>query len=166
MTCLAESPICNAFTYGFENGVTGGWTLASACAGGGSPTVSSVESHSGTRTLAIGCSGSGLMRLQHNLCTASTNKASIAGKTVSAWVYWDGPAFPTGDTTSGCELTVWISQASSGGQSSRVYKPVGGWHQMQKKIIDTLNPLQSVSIDCYVNSNWSGVMYVDDITVN
>jgi hypothetical protein len=50
--------------------------------------------------------------------------------------------------------------------SARVIKPVSGLQQVVGYPVSLFNPIRQIGIDCYVNYNWTGTIYIDDVTLN
>jgi len=125
--------------------------------------------HGGTHALKSAVSGgSGLLRITRPMCATTTDDASPSGHTISFWVFWDGPSLPAMDTASGCELAFWYmagATLSNTQGSDRVIKPTGGWQKVTSTPIG-LQSVRQVGVDCYVNSSWTGTIYLDDFAID
>jgi hypothetical protein len=169
-SCTTENPACVLFNNGFEDGTINGWESSMTTAPFTALSVGTPSMlHGGTHALKSSITnGAGLLRITRPMCASASDDSTMTGHTVTFWVFWDGPALPTGDTASGCELSYWYQAGSTltnAQGSNRVIKPTSGWQMMTSSVF-SFQPIRRIGVDCYVNSTWTGTIYLDDFTLN
>jgi hypothetical protein len=92
----------------------------------------------------------------------------LENRTITAWAYIAGPAFPScsGDRTFGMNVT----GTSGSGFPANIDNPtIGSWFQITGTInSDNYNRAHTVDLSLNLNCSmsWSGTVYIDDVVIN
>jgi hypothetical protein len=153
-----------ATTEGFGN-VNNGQTAVTSIS------VSTALFHSGGQSLAIKVSAQGqgasrTFEVGLRLCGGNGHVPANA-QTVSAWFYLspDSETVPPPDATSQIGERLTTSTQTGGNMTSPV--PVGSWFQVSTPIASVGSQLLDLAVAGVFgpDSDWSGVVYVDDIVI-
>jgi hypothetical protein len=175
LACTGLPPVCVNPSWGFESNTTEGWVVhvqSGVTNAALSVSASSTRAHTGSRSLSAPVSTNFAQNryvVSLDLTFCSSGGLDIGGKTISMWVYFEGPALnanclsdPYVYTTDGTSY----DPNSFGGQSATI--PVANqWFQVrsvmptsESHIVRTLQFFTNLNID-----GWTGTVYLDDITV-
>jgi hypothetical protein len=163
---------CQVRSWGFEDGTTGGFHIVGGASAVKSVSASTSVSRSGTTALAISIDAKGSARrfeVGIDLCDGGYIPAM--GQNVSAWFYLKPASAaepdPHPDSIAGEHL---YTSAGEGGEMTRPL-PVGSWFRVQTPIAGVGSRLESFSVEGLFDTDgsndfdWTGVVYVDDITI-
>ena len=174
LACTGLPPACVVPSWGFESGTAEGWALRPSPQNAASPSVvSTARARTGTRALASEvvtdfAREAYVITLERPLCD-SGGGVDLGGKTITMYVYFDGPPLNTSVisdpyvfTTEG---TSYDPLAAAGqppvvpqaGQWTRVSAVVPG---NLAHIVTRLAFFSNVNVD-----GWRGTVYLDDITI-
>ena len=165
---------CQVRSWGFEDGTTGGFRIVG---GGGASAVKSISTSTSVTTAATPRSRSrstpegSARRFEVGVELCDGGYLPAMGQTVSAWFYLSPasasvPA-PHPDSIVGEHL---YTTAGEGGNTTSPL-PVGSWFRVQTPIASVGARLESFSLEGLFDSDgtndfdWTGVVYVDDITI-
>jgi hypothetical protein len=164
---------CQLAKWDFEDGSTDGFSIIGSQMAVTSISASTSVTHGGTYALAIGVSAQGTTRgfqVGLNICGGSGYLPS-GGRTVSAWFYLS----PSSDTVPPPSPTSFFGEylytsANEGGNAPHA-ATVGSWFQVSTPIDDVGTHLIAVALQGFFDTDgtsatdWSGTVYVDDITI-
>lgn len=175
LSCTGQAAACIRASWDFEDNTTQGWTLGDSSSADAS--IMSTRTHAGRHAFAANVrvnspeTGAEVM-LMTDLC--SFNAApDLAGKTISAWFYFDGPAL----AENCCEIAPYVLVPSSGGQTSfspnvKAMKPldqarIGQWFKVSGTMpSNSPQTVRRVYLKASLRvDSWVGTMYVDDIRI-
>jgi hypothetical protein len=159
---LDGPPVCPRASWDFESGSNAGLTFED----GG---VTMARAHSGNYSAAsrkwiksIAIEG-GYIRMSIKVCGGTTN---LDGKTLSSWVFLDGPEFVAGKG-SDCSFGYDVE----GGFNSTDSTPIlatGQWFQISAKSSQETKTSELYLI-CWVKpkvgDSWMGTVYFDDVRI-
>jgi len=134
----------------------------------GTVTSSAAQHHAGSRSIAIPLTVSGTVRgfeLGLVLC-GGVGTIPLAGLTsISAWFFVEGPAL---DATSYFGEAIYTDKVLAAGNIP-YSSVVGQWFQVSTLLssFNTSSTLLQVGVQGYINgvTDWTGTVYVDDITI-
>lgn len=178
--CVSSACVCGGLTlacggcgsWAFDSGTTEGWVKdtnpnfpisGGAMNGVQNITVSATMKHDGTNALAVPInvdfSNASLASIAVPLCSSTMN---LAGYTVSAWLYFAGPAF---DADTFVFLDAW-----SASDSYRSPVLIGASIAVNSWISVSLpfpNAIQAdhLAINLNPGTSWSGTLYVDSVAL-
>ena len=166
---------CQIASWTFEDGMTDGFGIV----GNNQMAVTSISAstsvaHSGTYALAIGVTAMGMTNRGFDvglkMCGGSGFLPS-GGRTVSAWFYLqpNDASVPPPSPTSRFGLHLYTN--SSDAASTPNNATVGTWFQVTAPLDNAGNQLIALALEGFFDTDgtsatdWSGVVYVDDITI-
>ncbi len=162
-SCSENPPACPRAAWDFESGSNdgigfedGGVTMARAHSGS-----YSAASRKWIKSIAI---EGGYIRMSIKVCGGTTN---LDGKTLSSWVYLDGPEFVAGKG-SDCSFG-YDSRADFNSTESTPIPATGQWFQISAKSNQETKTSELYLI-CWVKpkvgDNWMGTVYFDDVRID
>ena len=170
LKCAGSTAYCQRSTWDFEDGTAGGfgilrtdYTMAAVTV-----TSSAAQHHAGSRSIAIPLTVHGTVRgfeIGLTLCGGAVN-IPLAGLTsISAWFFVEGPAL---DASSYFGEAIYTDKALAAGNIP-YSSLVGQWFQVSTLLnsFSASSTLGQVGVQGYVNgiTDWTGTVYVDDITI-
>jgi hypothetical protein len=165
---------CQVRSWTFEDGTTGGFTI---WGNGQSPVTSlaasTTMSHGGNRALAIGLNIRGSTRrfeVGIALC-GGDGYIPAMGQDVTAWFYLSpsSASVPAPHPDSAVGVHIYTNTDDDG--DGRTPVPVGSWFRAQLAISSVGPRLEGISLEGFFDTdgttdyNWSGTVYVDDISI-
>jgi hypothetical protein len=171
--CNGVTPVCLSPIWDFESNTAEGWMNDPREMQAASPLfVSTARAHSGTHSLATHVTVNFaqkrfIVSFQKLLC--ASGGIDLGGKTISAWIYFEGPALNTSVLT---DPYVYTTQGTSfdpnsyGGQRPLIPR-AGVWNQIisvmpldQERIVKELDFFTNLNLD-----GWTGTVFLDDISL-
>jgi hypothetical protein len=166
---------CQIASWGFEDGTTDGFAKIGSQPAVTGLSVSTAAAHTGTSALAIGVTAMGMtnrgFQVGLDMCGGS-GYVPAGSHVVSAWLYLqpsDGSVPPPAPTSHfGVHL---YTSSSDGGDPPTTNVPVGTWFQVSSTVSTVGSQLTALSIqgvfdtDGTPATDWSGTVYVDDVTI-
>jgi hypothetical protein len=175
--CNASYLKCGATTYcqlpswAFEGTTTDGFTnVNNGQTAVTSISVSTSQHHSGAQALAIAVSAQGVgaartFEVGLSLCGGNGFIPANA-QTVTAWIFLspDSDAVPPPDAASQIGVRLTTNMGAGGTPNTMM---VGTWFQVSTAIASVGNQLTGIALQGTFapGSDWSGVVYVDDIVI-
>jgi hypothetical protein len=168
VSCPETGALCKPVGWTFENGQTG-WFIRD---GAGGP--SQVRAHGGTTSVATKLQFAPTPdlpdrdgRIELTLCAGNTN---LAGRTLSAWIYIDGPEIVpftgTYTGTSYCLFGYLIAAGNLGGPGTSAQ--TGTWFRITDTVAATTQTPE-IQVSCFIHpraaGSWIGTIYFDDVTI-
>jgi len=163
---------CQVKSWGFEDGTSGFTVDSSGQSAVTSLSVSTTRSHGGNSALAIGINvRQNARRFEVGLELCDGGYLPAMGQTISAWLYLSPASASTPDPHPETSVGVHLYTNTDDGGESANPVPVGSWFRIQFPIATIGARLEAFSVEGYFafdgtnDFNWSGVIYVDDITI-
>jgi len=156
---------CSRTTFDFNDGTTQGWMNTNAGTFSTSTSIRRGTSGASLKYEIVKFSETVYWGVHFPLCSSSS--MNLLGKTVSAWVYIEGDAFPSCGALHDMGILITNTSGMSGSGASAT--PVRNqWFQVSATVsLSAAQTAAQVDIALYLScdTQWLGAVYVDDVTI-